>query len=284
MFFLTSRLIGRLKRLETQVDRIAGGEFESELSDTGHDEVGRLAGAISTMAGQLSELWDRVNRQQSAKLLHQISGGMAHQLRNTLTGAKMAIELHQGNLNSEPPEEVRVALRQLEIAEQYVSRLLALGRGEPSTEQPQCVGECLEDVRSTHQPIANHLRVDLTWSIDPGLQSRWVKDGSSFSAAVSNLVLNAMQAGTSVKVDALIDPTGQCLLSVADNGPGIDDSVSGSLFDPFVTCKPEGLGLGLPLVKRTAELLGGSVRWHRESGTTTFELTVTVSQENPQHD
>ncbi|QEF96206.1 Sporulation kinase D [Stieleria maiorica] len=289
MFFLTSRLIGRLKRLETQVDRIAGGEFESELSDVGHDEVGRLAGAISTMAGQLSELWDRVNRQQSAKLLHQISGGMAHQLRNTLTGAKMAMELHQGSLDPEPPEEVRVALRQLEIAEEYVSRLLALGRGQASTERPQRVGECLEDVRSTHQPIANHLRVELTWSIDPVLQSRWIKDGASFSAAVSNLVLNAMQAG-SMQAGSQVDVTArtmhsdQAVVSVVDNGPGIDDSVSGSLFDPFVTSKPEGLGLGLPLVKRTAEMLGGSVRWHRDSDRTTFELTVNVSQENPQHD
>ncbi|PAY20965.1 ATPase [Rhodopirellula sp. SM50] len=279
MFLLTSRLIGRLKRLETQVDRIAAGDFESELSDAGPDEIGRLAKAISTMADQLSLLWDQINRQQGAKLLHQISGGMAHQLRNTLTGAKMAMELHQGKLKQTPDDEVRVALRQLEIAEEYVARLLALGRGHDSTDQPQRVSACLDDVRSTHQPIANHLRVDLNWSIDASTQTVLVKDGASFSAAVSNLVLNAMQAGTTIEVTADVDQPNRCVVSVTDDGPGVDASVSQTLFDPFVTSKPEGLGLGLPLVKRTAESLGGSIRWRREAEKTTFELAVNVSSE-----
>lgn len=279
MFLLTSRLIGRLKRLETQVDRIAAGDFESELSDAGPDEIGRLAKAISTMADQLSALWDQINRQQGAKLLHQISGGMAHQLRNTLTGAKMAMELHQGKLKQTPDDEVRVALRQLEIAEEYVGRLLALGRGQDSTDQPQRVSACLDDVRSTHQPIADHLRVDLNWSIDASTQTVLVKNGASFSAAVSNLVLNAMQAGTTIEVTADVDQPDRCLVSVSDDGPGVDASVSQTLFDPFVTSKPEGLGLGLPLVKRTAESLGGSIRWRRGSEKTTFELAVNVSSE-----
>ena len=280
MFLLTSRLIGRLKRLESQVDRIAAGDFESELSDAGPDEIGRLAKAISTMADQLSALWEQINRQQSAKLLHQISGGMAHQLRNTLTGAKMAMELHQGKLNQTPDEEVRVALRQLEIAEEYVGRLLALGRGQDSTDRPQRVSACLDDLRSTHQPIADHLRVDLIWSIDASTQTVLVKDGASFSAAVSNLVLNAMQAGTTIEVTAGVDQPNRCVVSVTDDGPGVDPAVAQTLFDPFVTSKPEGLGLGLPLVKRTAESLGGSIRWRRESAKTTFELAVNVTQES----
>ncbi|MCS7467655.1 HAMP domain-containing histidine kinase [Stieleria sp. ICT_E10.1] len=280
MFLLTSRLIGRLKRLETQVDRIAAGEFESQLSDAEPDEIGRLAKAISAMADQLNVLWDQINRQQGAKLLHQISGGMAHQLRNTLTGAKMAMELHQGKLEQTPDDEVRVALRQLEIAEEYVGRLLALGRGQDSTDQPQRVSACLDDVRSTHQPIADHLRVDLIWSIDASTQTALVKDGASFSAAVSNLVLNAMQAGTTIEVTAAVDQPDRCVVSVTDDGPGVDASVSQTLFDPFVTSKPEGLGLGLPLVKRTAESLGGSIRWLRESEKTTFELAVNVTRES----
>lgn len=279
MFFSVTRLIGRLRRLESHVDRIAGGEFESELTDDGPDEVGRLAEAISKMAGQLHTLWTRVNRQQGEKLLHQISGGMAHQLRNTLTGARMAMELHQGNYRASPPEEVRVAIRQLEIAEDYVSRLLALGSDNQQIDQPQLIGECLDDIRITHQPIARHLRVELEWSIETSTQHAWVKDGPSLSAAVSNLVLNAMQAGTHVKVAARAEGPDTCVVSVTDNGGGIDDSIAENLFEPFVTSKPEGLGLGLPLVKRTAEALGGSIAWRRQADETTFELTVSTTGE-----
>lgn len=278
MFFVVSRLITRLKRLESQVQQIAHGDFQSEqlaeLADEGADEVGRLADAINRMADQLRVLWSRVNQQQSSKLLHQISGGMAHQLRNTLTGAKLAMELHQSKLEANTPEEVRVALRQLEIAEDYISRLLALGNRKPSADRPQSVRECVEDVRSTHEPIAKHLRVDIRWIESGSLQDSFVKDGPSFSAAVSNLLLNAMQAGSDVEVATVCDQAGHCRLSVTDDGEGIDAGVADALFDPFVTSKPEGLGLGLPLVKRTAEYLGGSVEWRRESGKTLFELSV----------
>ncbi|MCA9137614.1 MAG: HAMP domain-containing histidine kinase [Planctomycetales bacterium] len=274
LFFVVSRMIGRLRRLETQVHRIAAGRFKSELTDDGCDEIGRLADAINTMALQLSELWRRVNEQQSAKLLHQISGGMAHQLRNTLTGAKLAMELHQGKFKDDPPEEVRVALRQLEIAEDYVGRLLAVGSKDSRGDRPQVVAECLEDVRSTHEPIARHLRVVANWTVDPAAASVMIKDGPAFSAAVSNLVLNAMQAGDHVEVTARIDQQNRCVVCVTDNGPGIDDEIADAVFDPFVTSKPEGLGLGLPLVKRAAEDFGGSVSWRRSSNQTTFELVV----------
>lgn len=274
MFFVVSRMIHRLRRLESQVRKIAAGRFESELTDRGRDEVGRLAEAINTMASQLSELWRRVNEQQSAKLLHQISGGMAHQLRNTLTGARMAMELHQGKLGEDWPEEVGVAIRQLEIAEDYVNRLLALGAKKTRQKQPQLIGECMEDVRSTHQPIARHLHVVLDWVVDPSAANVMIQDGPSFSAAISNLVLNAMQAGKHVEVAARINQHNQCVVCVTDDGPGIDDAVADNLFDPFVTSKPEGLGLGLPLVKRAADEFGGAVTWHRSSNQTAFELTV----------
>ena len=127
MYFITSRWTGRLSRLESQVGRIALGDFDSGVCDDGDDEIGRLSEAINAMTSQLRSLWTNVNQQQSAKLLHQVSAGMAHQLRNTLTGARMAMELHQGSYEGDGPEEVRVAIRQLELAEDYVHRLLALG-------------------------------------------------------------------------------------------------------------------------------------------------------------
>ena len=82
------------------------------------------------MSAQLRKLWLEVNRQQGQKLLHQISAGMAHQLRNTLTGARLALELDQQNRSESAGDEVTVALRELEIAKDYVRRLLLVGAGE----------------------------------------------------------------------------------------------------------------------------------------------------------
>lgn len=280
MLLAGSRLIGRLGRLERQVGQIAGGDFESRLTDTPDDEVGRLASAINSMAEQLRVLWRTVNQQQSAKLLHQISGGMAHQLRNTLTGARMAIELHRGNADGDP-EEIRVALRQLEIAEDYVTRLLSLTSNDSRSGRPQRIVECLDDVESTHRPIAKHLRVDLECDVAPDLCRHVIADGASFSAALSNLVHNALQAGDHVWVEARLVDRSTARISVSDNGPGIESSISESLFEPFVTSKPEGMGLGLAVVKRTAEQLGGRVAWSRRGDRTEFTLTVHVAEGDP---
>lgn len=282
MFVLSSRLINRIRTLQNQVQQISQGDFESRLRTGDQDELGRLASSINQMAGQLQQLWLQVNRQQSAKLLHQIAGGMAHQLRNTLTGARMAMELHLDGCHGESTDEVRMAIRQLEIAEDYVNRLLTIGQGVQHADRPQGVRECLEDIRSTHASIAMHLRVHVDWdlaSIDGDSQ---VRDGVLFSAAISNLVLNAMQAGDRVGVSATMVDNGTCRVQVRDNGGGIDPSVQQDLFEPFVTSKPEGMGLGLPLVKRAAGHLGGDVSWHREGNQTVFVFVcATMKEEAP---
>jgi signal transduction histidine kinase len=280
MFFISARFIRRLQQLEQQVQRVAEGDFETALMDESKDEVGRLGTSINSMASQLQQLWRHVNREQGAKLLHQIAAGMAHQLRNTLTGARMAMELHQQNCQAERTDEVSVAIRQLEIAEDYVNRLLSLGATPQQADHPQSVLDCLADVRSTHESIAKHLNVHLDWSIETLTNDDCVKDGPSYSAAVSNLVLNAMQSGDHVSVRARTNQKNECVLTVIDNGSGVDATVSEDLFEPFVTSKPEGMGLGLSLVHRTAEYLGGRVDWHRETEVTVFELVCPTIQRN----
>ena len=272
MFFISAGFIRRLQQLEQQVQRVAEGDFESALMDESKDEIGRLGTSINSMASQLQQLWRHVNREQGAKLLHQIAAGMAHQLRNTLTGARMAMELHRQNCQAERTDEVSVAIRQLEVAEDYVNRLLSLGATPQQADHPQSIRDCLVDVRSTHESIAKHLNVYLDWSFGTLSNDDYVKDGPSYSAAVSNLVLNAMQSGDHVKVCAKTNEKHDCVLAVIDNGPGVDATVSEDLFEPFVTSKPEGMGLGLSLVHRTAEYLGGTVDWRRETEVTVYEF------------
>ncbi len=281
-YAMTSRWVQRVGRLQRSVEAVAQGNFDSLVSDDGGDEIGRLGGAVDTMARQLDQLWQQVNREQGERLLHQIASGMAHQLRNSLTGARMAIELHASDCSSSNDDGIRVAIHQLEVSEDYVRRLLMVASGRQDEEHPMPLEVCWEDVRTSLSPIARHLNIDITWRKRNETEDLELQDGPSWVAAITNLVQNSMQVAGQVQVElsvltSTLNHSGEMVrVRVEDNGPGIDVSIASQIFEPFVTSKPEGLGLGLPVVRRAAQGLGGDVRWYREHDRTVFELDVSV--------
>jgi len=276
-FILTSRLVRRVATLQRRVEKVAAGDFDSTVSDSVRDEVGQLGNAVDSMARQLKQLWKKVNQQQSEKLLHQIAGGMAHQLRNSLTGARMAVELHASECPNRDDEGVQVAIDQIELSEDYVRRLLLVASGRQDQDRPACVLNCLTDIRSSFSTVARHLRVDIAWNWDDAISDQWVKDGSTWVAAITNLIHNAMQAGDRVEVVASLLNPESIRVSVRDNGTGVAEEVAAEVFEPFVTSKPEGMGLGLTVVRRAAKHLGGSVEWYRRDDQTVFDFDASVT-------
>ncbi len=280
---LTGRLIGRLSQLERQVDKIATGAFDTAIARRPVDELGLLGASVQRMAGQLKELWASVHRQQSQQLLHQIAGGMAHQLRNSLTGARMAIELHASECTDRSAGSLGVAIQQIEHSEDFVRRLLQVGAGDHAQDRPACVLPCLEDVRAGVGPLARHRQVAMRWQLDSALAGWHVADGPSLTAAVSNIILNGLEVAQHVEVSASWQPSEEdaalLVVQIRDDGPGIPEAVADRLFEPFVTSKPEGLGLGLAVVKRALDKLLGEVQCKRERGRTVFVLHVPLISE-----
>lgn len=346
-----SRLVRRLSILQQCVGRISTGEFNAIVPTGPTDEVGRLGVAVTRMSRQLLKMQQTLHRQQGEKLLHQVAGGLAHQLRNSTTGARMAIELHQQRCEC-ADDSLDVALNQLEHTEAHVRRLLTVAAGREEQDSPELALGCLEDSMQTLMATAKHLRIDLEATLAQDLAGVVVSDGPSLQAAFSNLVLNAMYEGSRVSVECkmlvgsgyttnnvqslLIDEgtrvtdaahkyakpdtamsetslaetslaetaagarenetsqcvgtsagmrsnpgnqetqTGYAILTVCDDGDGPPPDVASEIFEPFVTSKPEGLGLGLPLVARCARRLEGEVQWDRVGQQTTFSLKFQV--------
>jgi len=89
-------------------------------------------------------------------------------------------------------------------------------------------------------------------------------NGGSLGQVVMNLVMNACEALAGVDGERRITLTtaardGRVELSVRDNGPGMADAVAARAFEPFVTTKPDGLGMGLAICRGIAEAHGGSL-------------------------
>jgi signal transduction histidine kinase len=106
-----------------------------------------------------------------------------------------------------------------------------------------------------------------------------VVDGTMLQQALINLVVNAIQASPPegvVIVRVIPTPWDGVRCEVADEGPGIEDTERSRIFQPFVTTKASGTGLGLAVVRRISEALGGNVEVARSTGRSgsVFALTV----------
>ena len=101
-------------------------------------------------------------------------------------------------------------------------------------------------------------------------------DRTSLRAAILNLTLNAIDAaGPGGEIGLEVRNVGGAVeVEVADNGPGPPSELACSLFEPFVTSKPEGVGLGLALARQVATDSGGTLSWSRSGKETRFRLTV----------
>jgi len=69
---------------------------------------------------------------------------------------------------------------------------------------------------------------------------------------------------------------GDCAVEITDSGPGPPPEVADRLFDPFVTGKREGVGLGLAVARQVAEVHGGRISWRREADHTLFRIELPV--------
>jgi len=70
------------------------------------------------------------------------------------------------------------------------------------------------------------------------------------------------------------------VIEVSDSGPGPPAEIAAKLFEPFVTGKPEGIGLGLAIAKQAAEAHGGRLSWERREGKTVFRIELPLNPKN----
>jgi signal transduction histidine kinase len=285
--WLAQRFGRRIRLLQRQVAAIAAGDF-SEITATGRqDEILDLVTSVNSMAAQLRSMQQTIRQSERTRLLGQLAGGLAHQLRNAVTGARMALQLHQRRCPA-PAEDksVSVALRQLALTETQVRGLLSLGRGEQSRSAICDLGQVVADVAALVHPICEHALVSL--ETPSGLRgdasSGCVRaDVESLRAAILNLVTNAIEAagpGGLVTLQ-IISGNGMSGVEVKDSGSGPPSQVAETLFEPFVTTKPEGVGLGLSLVRQVAVDHGGTLTWRRDDGQTVFRLMLPTVETAP---
>jgi signal transduction histidine kinase len=269
----------RVRQLERRTRQIAAGDFSPMPLPGRNDELRDLGRSINEMAEQLARLQEAVQRNERLRLLGQVGGGLAHQLRNGLTGARLALQLHARDCSgSGDGEALAVALRQLTLLEAHLKRFLDLGRTGPSRREPVSLRALVGETVALLGPRCKHGRIDLRWQ-PPTAEATVLGDAGHIGQLLLNVVGNAIEAAgpggwVEVALRQESAPAPVVVIEVSDSGPGPPPEVAAKLFEPFVTGKPEGVGLGLAVARQVAEAHGGRITWRRDGDTTRFRIEL----------
>lgn len=270
-------LTSRLEEVRNRVADIADGDFREIPTDQVSDEIGDLITSVNHMARQIRTMNELIGRTERARVLGQLAGGLAHQMRNALTGTRLAIQIHERRCQTSKEEEsLHVALQQLRVMEEHMKRLLSVGKHEKRAINWFHVRVLLEEVETLVEPFSKHSRVGIDRSL-PTLKVLQIHgDSDGLRNALVNLVMNGIEAaGPGGQVEVKAYPENEdVVFEVYDNGPGPPPEIAAQLFEPFVSGKSEGVGLGLAVVRQTVVQHQGSVMWERVDGKTCFRIRL----------
>jgi two-component system, LuxR family, sensor kinase FixL len=218
-----------------------------------------------------------------ASLVHEINQPLGAILSN-LGGVTRLLS----QKNPEPAmalAAVSDAIEDTKRTAEIIRRVRFMFKGHAERKIALSIGELITEVMKLIASEAALRKILMRAEISPSV-SRVVGDRVQLQQCVLNLLLNAFDAireansdRREVAITVAPEKTGWVRISVSDNGAGIAPSIANRLFEPFVTTKSEGLGLGLLLTRSIVEHHGGKI-WavpNPERGTT-FAFTLPLAQ------
>jgi len=263
MGFVVAELVSRY---------LLSGTLQQELLYLNAGLERRVAEAVAAER----EAQQRMRDAQRLSLLGEAAAHIAHEIKNPLVSiGGFARRLGRYVQEDHPAHEgLRIIVREVVRLEELLKELLEFAtpecRERRPVEIPMIVAEVLALAQKPAEVQKIHLRFEAPASLPavPG-------DGDRIKRALLNIILNGIQAMPDggeicVAVSSLLkDGVSWVLISVRDQGTGIPLDDFKRIFDPFFTTKPEGTGLGLAMVKKTADAHGGRVQVEsaRNSGT-----------------
>lgn len=236
----------------------------------------RLQTLVDERTGELREAQDRLVRKERLAVLGELAGSVAHELRNPLGAIKNSIlylQLTQKSITEKGGEHLTRMDKDIVRSNAIITELLDYARAPKLERRPLPLQEITESaVADLEVPedivVKRHFAPQpLTVEIDP----RHVHQ------ILTNLLTNALQAmpeGGNLQVECLRRDD-EAVVAVIDSGDGISAEDESKIFEPLFTKKTYGIGLGLALSQRYAQLHNGRLDFRSEPGHgATFELSL----------
>lgn len=294
----------RVADLVAQVRRgaVSLGEHQMELglADRPPRTVDLFVSMVTDGGGQvlvliqpqsIAEKMDRsLTHRAAARSVTGMAAMLAHEIKNPLAGISGAAQLLAMQLGDGETELTDLIREEAERIAKLLERVEIFGDTRPASREPVDIHEVLDKARlSAASGFARHVR--FVEDYDPSLPPT-AGDADQLMQVFLNLLKNAAEA--TPQVGGLITirtsyrpgirmavPGGgreslPLQVAITDNGAGVPEQIKRDIFEPFVTSKSTGSGLGLALVSRLVANHGGVVECESDPGWTTFKVLLPV--------
>lgn len=245
-----------------------------------------------------AEVIARRNEKDKDRSIGQIGRALAHEVKNPLLGIRGAAQLLM--LDAKPSQKplAKLIIDETDRVHRLIDRVESLGLDEPISTQPLNIHLILDRVvQLAKNGFAANLNIAREYDVSlPNVKGEADRLTQIFLNLAKNAAEAANEKGSAGRIifstryrhgHKYIDENNQTFslpieVSVTDNGFGINNELKDIVFDPFVTTKAEGSGLGLALVRKMVVALGGIIEVSSEPGKTSFKVRLPVVEDfNP---
>lgn len=270
-----------IQQMTAGLSELASGNFAVRLSSQRDDEIGRAIEAFNNTAERLEQSRDRLIYLTQLASWEVLARKMAHEVKNSLTPIRLTVEemvaRQSGAERGFFEQAAQIVVEEIESLERRVRAFSQFSAEPPIRPAELDLNALVEDrvafLKTGHPEINYALRLE-------PCTPHTVADEDLVKGILVNLLENAAQAaGTGGSVLALTQASnGHVAVEIHDSGPGLSEQARRTLFQPTISFKKNGMGLGLSIARRSALLSGGDITpVAGELGGAAFRLVLPTS-------
>lgn len=271
-----------LRDTAEQLGEAAHAPLALPATGTTDTTLQRVTAAAAAVLQRLKQTERDALRAEQLAWVGQMAAGIAHEVRNPLTVIKLLVQAATDPRRAVGfrPRDLRVLEGEILRLEQIISAFLDFARPPRPTKKTVATRELLDECLAGVATRAELQRVVVRLDAPPDLPDLDADPGQ-IKQVLYNLMFNALDVlatGGTIRVGVVVagrPGREELTVCVADTGPGLPAGLEGRLFDPFVSTKETGLGLGLSICKRIVEAHGGVIAaTNSPTGGAVFTVTL----------
>jgi two-component system NtrC family sensor kinase len=262
MALYARRVLAPLGAVTLRAKAVAAGDLTPHPIAQSNDELGELATTFEAMVSAIARANAELLAAERLATIGKMAAHVTHEIRNPLSSLALNAELLEEELddNAEARALLRAVKNEIERLTSLSERYLSVARRKPPRVESEDIGQvCRDAIAFVRADLERH-GIVVRLEVPPELPTVSIDEGQ-IRQALYNLVRNAREAmpgGGTVLVTAAQDGA-DVVLTVDDEGSGIDAETRARLFEPFFTTKGHGTGLGLVITREIVEAHGGSI-------------------------